>query len=78
MYQHVYTVGRLTVESGAAEIHFSTPHVDFFDFDPPHRGGGGLPDTVLARKRHTNAYIKPNTGDGRGISPPLKTEHRGR
>ena len=41
MCQHVYTVGRLTVESGAAEIHFSTPHVDFFDFDPPHRGGGG-------------------------------------
>ena len=52
----------------------------FFFFDttrriiqlrPSRQRGGGVSDTAPSPKRHTNSYIKPNTGDGREPPPPL-------
>ena len=57
---------------------------DFFFFDTtrqiiqlrPPRQGGGVSDTVPFPKRHTVLYIKPNTGDGRELSPPSDIQNR--
>ena len=68
----------ITNHARVPDFFISTPHVELFNFDPPDRGG--VSDTVPCPKRHTKLYIKPNTGDGRELSPPVlyKTEHRGR
>ena len=64
-------------QGGAAETFMFDATRRIFQLRPS-RQGGGVSDTIPSPKRHPNSYIKPNTGDGRGISPPLKTEHRGR
>ena len=57
---------------------FSTPHVKLFNFDPPDRGVcvWGVSDTVPSSKRHTNFYIKSNTGDGIESCPPPAIQNR--
>ena len=68
------TLEKTTHGPGAADFFFRH-HTSNFSTSTLPAGGGGVSDTVPSPKLHTNFCIKPNTGDGRELSPPA-TQNR--